>query len=189
MPNLYLFAYGLGCSKSCINQGAIIVWPKTYTMSLEKISYSDNCDSGSSQPHGMCCGDANAEVSYAPTYISSTHASFRKLTADTTEQTGPLVVFSTSQTRLDEQTKLLDLEENSKGFDRSHRSTLRNITWPSLGILPALIVIFLQYIFLYQYGLTNPVSVILGCAGPREFTRCEVLFSAHISWSRKITGV
>lgn len=79
LPNLYLFVYGLGCRKSYINQGAIIVWPKTYTMSLEEISDSDNCNSGSSQPHGICCADAYTEVSYAPTYLYSHPCIFQEV--------------------------------------------------------------------------------------------------------------
>lgn len=87
LPNLYLFVYGLGCSKLYINQGAILVCPKTYTMSPEEISRTENCDSGSSQPHGICCDAPDTVVSHAPPCFYLTLASFRKLTADATEQT------------------------------------------------------------------------------------------------------
>lgn len=89
LPNLYLFTYGLGCHKSHINPGVIIFWPKTYTISPEQISDSDNCKPGSSQPNGLCCANANTVVTYLNRKSIPKPAYFRKLTADATGQTGP----------------------------------------------------------------------------------------------------
>jgi hypothetical protein len=82
LPNLYLFVYGLGCSKldHFLNARVLV----TYPTFAEEISLTESCNAASSQPHGICCSASNTQVRFAPL------AFLLRWLANATEQTGPL---------------------------------------------------------------------------------------------------